>query len=48
VPVRRYAPREAAAFILENAVNRKDYLAARRRVKAMGLDPETIPHEPIG
>jgi len=47
VPVRPYSPREAAGFILQNAVDRKDYQAARQRVKAMGLDADDIPHDPI-
>jgi hypothetical protein len=47
VPVRRYSPQEAAGFILENAVDRRDYQAARQQVKALGLDPDDIPHDPL-
>ena len=44
LPVEVYTPKRKAQFLLTNAVDRKDYLAARRDVKNMGLDPDKIPH----
>jgi AbrB family looped-hinge helix DNA binding protein len=42
-----YTPARRAQFLLSNAVDRKDYLAARREVKKLGVDPEQIPHYKI-
>jgi AbrB family looped-hinge helix DNA binding protein len=39
-----YSPERKAAFLLENAVDAKDYGAADRAVREMGLDPSRIPH----
>ena len=39
-----YSPERKAAFLLENAVDAKDYRAAERTVREMGLDPNRIPH----
>ena len=44
VPVEVWRPERRAAFLLENAVDRKDYAWARREVRRLGLDPDTIPH----
>lgn len=33
-----------AGFLLENAVDLKDYAWARKEVRKMGLDPAKIPH----
>lgn len=44
VPIEIYAPERQAAFLLENAVDAKDYQRARRNVRAMGLDPDAVPH----
>jgi AbrB family looped-hinge helix DNA binding protein len=44
VPIEVWAPERRAAFLLENAVDRKDYAWARREVRRIGLDPDTIPH----
>lgn len=41
----RYTPRRLAQFLLQNAVDAADYAAARREVKKLGLDPDTIPHD---
>lgn len=41
----RYTPRRLAQFLLQNVVDASDYAAARRDVKALGLDPDTIPHD---
>jgi len=44
VPVETWSPERKAAFLLENAVDKKDYLWARGEVERMGLDPDAIPH----
>ncbi|MFI5181325.1 MAG: AbrB/MazE/SpoVT family DNA-binding domain-containing protein [Thermoanaerobaculia bacterium] len=46
LPVEIYAPERKAGFLLENAVNAKDYALARKAVRKMGLDPDRIPHKP--
>ena len=49
VPLEVYAPERKAQFLLSNAVDAKDYRAARRAVRRMGLDPDGIPHhKPAG
>jgi AbrB family looped-hinge helix DNA binding protein len=40
-----YAPERIAEFLLNNAVNAEDYQAAVEEVKALGIDPATIPHD---
>ncbi len=44
VPVERYTPERRAEFLLSNAINEADYRSARRAVRKMGLDPDSIPH----
>lgn len=44
LPVEVYSPARRAQFLLNNAVDAKDYQAARAAVKAMGIDPDTIDH----
>jgi AbrB family looped-hinge helix DNA binding protein len=49
VPVEVYSPERKAEFLLSNAVDPKDYRAARRAVRRLGLDPDAIPHhKPTG
>jgi AbrB family looped-hinge helix DNA binding protein len=48
VPVEVYSPERRAALLLSNAVDAADYRAALRDVKAMGLDPDLIPHHQPG
>ena len=45
LPVEVYSKERRAAFLLENAIDREDYERARRKVRKMGLDPDTVPHE---
>ncbi len=45
LPIEMYSPERKAEFILSNAVDPSDYKAARKEVKAMGLDPDKIPHK---
>ena len=44
LPVEVWTSERKAAFLLENAVNLKDYAWARREVRRMGLDPDKIQH----
>lgn len=39
-----YTPERIAEFLLSNSINSEDYARAVEEVRAMGLDPETIPH----
>ena len=39
-----YTPERKAEFLLSTAVDRADYDAAVRLVRAMGLDPERVQH----
>jgi len=45
VAVEVYAPERRAALLLENAVDAEDYAGAVAAVRAMGLDPDAIPHQ---
>ena len=45
-PVRRYTAEEKAEFILRSALTRSEYDEAIREVKALGVDPKSIPHRP--
>jgi AbrB family looped-hinge helix DNA binding protein len=44
LPVEVYTPERKAQFLLSNAVDAADYAGAEAAVRAMGLDPSTIPH----
>jgi AbrB family looped-hinge helix DNA binding protein len=44
VPVERYSPERKAEFLLSNAVDNADYRKARKEVRKLGLDPDSIPH----
>jgi AbrB family looped-hinge helix DNA binding protein len=46
LPVEIYTPERKAGFLLENAIDLKDYALARKAVRKMGLDPDRIPHKP--
>ena len=45
IPVERYSPERKAEFLLSTATTRADYRQARKLVQALGLDPDSIPHE---
>jgi AbrB family looped-hinge helix DNA binding protein len=45
VPLEVYSPERRAAFLLENATDAEDYARVRDEVIAMGLNPDSIPHE---
>ncbi|MHB1461111.1 MAG: AbrB/MazE/SpoVT family DNA-binding domain-containing protein [Armatimonadota bacterium] len=44
VPVEVYSPERVAEFLLSNAVDAQDYDDAKAEVRALGLDPDAIPH----
>src|SRR5580693_7402755 len=44
VPVERYTPQRKAEFLLSNAVDEADYRQARKEVRKLGLDPDSIQH----
>jgi hypothetical protein len=44
VPIEKYTPARKAEFLLANATSRADYNRARREVKKLGFDPDSIPH----
>lgn len=44
LPVESYTPARRAEFLLSNATDAADYAMAVQEVRAMGLDPESIPH----
>ena len=45
VPVERYTPERKAEFMLSNATNAEDYREARKAVRKLGLNPDSIQHE---
>lgn len=44
IPVERYNPERKAEFLLSNATSEADYRRARRAVRQIGLDPDSIRH----
>ena len=45
MPIEVYSQQRKAELLLNNAVGADDYEAVRQVVQAMGLDPDTIPHQ---
>lgn len=45
LPIEIYTPERKAEFLLNNTVTSEDYAVAIKKVREMGLDPETIPHK---
>jgi hypothetical protein len=43
--IEEYTPERVAEFLLNNAVGADGYAEAREEVRALGLDPDQIPHE---
>jgi AbrB family looped-hinge helix DNA binding protein len=41
-----YTPQRSAEFMLNNAADAAEFDAAIAEVRAMGLDPDAIPHQP--
>jgi len=48
VPVERYSPERKAEFLLSTATTDADYRKARKAVRQLGLDPDSIPHRRPG
>lgn len=44
LPVETYSPERVAEFLLSNATDKEDYENAVEKVRALGLDPDHIPH----
>jgi len=44
VDVEIYTPERLAEFFLNNAMDKDDYLDARKDVEAMGINPDSINH----
>jgi AbrB family looped-hinge helix DNA binding protein len=44
VPVERYSPERKAEFLLSTATTNADYRKARRVVRKLGVDPDSVPH----
>jgi len=44
VPVERYSPERKAEFLLSTATTNADYRKARRAVRKLGVDPDSVPH----
>lgn len=42
----RYSAARKAEFLLNNAATLAEYRAARQEVKALGINPDSIPHQP--
>jgi hypothetical protein len=40
----RYTTLRKAEFLLNNAATEAEYAVARREVRALGVDPDTVPH----
>ncbi|MGA8871491.1 MAG: AbrB/MazE/SpoVT family DNA-binding domain-containing protein [Candidatus Acidiferrales bacterium] len=45
VPVERYTPERKAEFMLSNTTNAEDYREARKAVRKLGLNPDSIQHQ---
>jgi len=48
IPVEKYRPERKAEFLLSTATTNADYRKARKEVRKLGLDPDTIPHRRPG
>ncbi|MGH2403846.1 MAG: AbrB/MazE/SpoVT family DNA-binding domain-containing protein [bacterium] len=44
VPIEMYTPERKAEFLLSTAIDAAGYAWAVKQVKALGLDPKSIPH----
>jgi len=44
VPVERYTAERKAEFLLSTATSQADYRKARKEVRKLGLDPDSVPH----
>jgi AbrB family looped-hinge helix DNA binding protein len=44
LPIEVYTPERKAQFLLSNAVDAADYAGAVAAVRAMGIEPDKVPH----
>jgi AbrB family looped-hinge helix DNA binding protein len=44
IPIERYSPERKAEFLLSSAIDAADYRKARKAVRKLGIDPDSIPH----
>lgn len=44
VPIEMYSAERRAEFLLTNAVDEEDYARARKVVRELGMDPDTVEH----
>lgn len=44
LPVEKYSAERKAEFLLSTATTAGDYRRARKEVKKLGIDPDSIPH----
>ena len=44
LPVERYTPERKAEFLLSGATTDADYQEARKEVRKLGLDPDSVTH----
>src|SRR5437660_10047127 len=44
IPIERYTLERKAEFLLSNATNQSDYRNARKAVRKLGLNPDSVPH----
>jgi AbrB family looped-hinge helix DNA binding protein len=44
VPVEKYSPERKAEFLLSTATTAEGYRRARKEVKKLGINPNSIPH----
>jgi len=45
LPVERYSARRKAELLLANVVDEGDYERIREEIRALGIDPDSIPHD---
>ena len=45
IPVEIYSPERQAEFLLNNSTDLTEYAWAKKQVKKMGIDPDSVPHE---
>jgi AbrB family looped-hinge helix DNA binding protein len=45
VAVEKYSPDRKAEFLLSNATTTADYRRARKAVRKLGIDPDSVPHK---
>ena len=44
IPAEKYTPERKAEFLLSSATSAEDYRQARKEVRKLRIDPDSIPH----